>query len=68
MGLMDEPTHVRWVEGGIGSFRLLTIPNSDIGSLAAGFQMLTGFDSPYRHAPQMPAPTAGFSPEMAMRP
>ena len=65
--LMDEPIHVRWVEDGIESFRLLTIPDSDVNSLAAGFEALTSFDSPYRHASEVQAQSAGFSPEASLR-
>jgi hypothetical protein len=67
-GLMDEPTLVRWVEDGIESFRLLSIPNSDVESLAVGFEVLTGLDSPHGHTDERPVQMSTFSPEVATQP
>ncbi len=66
-GLMDVAPHVRWVEEGVESFRLLTIPDSDVDELSAGFELLTGSESPYRSASEWQPTDAGFSPETLVR-
>ena len=51
--LMDRPIHVPTYPGSPDAepiYRLLSIPNSDVDSLAFGYQLLTGSFPAFRHA------------------
>ena len=72
--LLETDTTVKWVEDGVVSYRLLTIPDSSPERLAAGFTALTGLAEPgYRtvgaeqdvvdYSPEARLPQAPISPD-----
>lgn len=67
-GLIDDPIHVPYiVEAGGGetrtSYRLVTVPDSDIAKLFEGFEMLTGQEPRFRDASESEPVAATSSPE-----